>query len=385
MATNEELLRIVNLTNELNNQASKEQTELNAKNMREIVETQIENTRQILETFIKELAAANSQLYKNEGKKILLKTLEKPNKFFTPSPLVSIDRFVKNYNDYINRTCGTVEDAHALYLRSFLDGPAAIWYDANVDDKMADNFDAVISTMKMRFERESYKAFSYIPIQDNKTVTEFYDELLKIGVAQCWSADRQLELFRTGIADWYKLSLDARCPKTLTEAYNMALIIEADKTDNINMEETNKKMVQMLMETVTKFNAAQKALNEKEVNDMKMETYETIQTVYADANRLRMLENSITQLSAMLFNMQNQQPMVNQNCLTQQPYPRDYSPHCPRPAEPFYEMPQDNPNPRYHGRNYGPAYVPKHLQNKIKERNCKETQNQDQENWNQEN
>ena len=284
---------------------------------------------------------------------------DKPKKFFNPTPLVSIDRFVKNYHDYINRTCGTEEDAHVLYLRSFLDGPAAIWYDGNVDDKMADNFDAVINAMKMRFERESYKAFSYIPIQDNKTVTEFYDELLKIGVAQCWSADRQLELFRTGIADWYKLSLDVRCPKTLTEAYNMALIIEADKTDNINMEETNKKMVQMLMETVTKLNSAQKALIEKEVNDMKMETYETIQTVYNDANRLQMLENSITQISAMLFDIQNQQQMtIAQNCLTQQAYMYEYPPQCPQPADPRYKMSHNlnSPNPRYYGWNNDPYY-----------------------------
>ena len=381
-----QLQEIFNLANELNQNVAMQQTEINAKNMREIVETQIKNTRQILETFIKELATANSQLSQNEGKKILLKNLEKPKKFFIPSPLVSIDRFVKDYCDYVDRTCGPSDGAYALYLRSFLDGPAAIWYDANVEDKMADNFDDVIETMQMRFERESYAAYSFIPKQDNKTITEFYDELLKIGVAQCWSADRQLELFRTGIADWYKLSLDVRCPKTLTEAYNMALIIEADKTDNINMEETNKKMVQMLMETITKLTATQKALNEKEVNDMKMETYETIQTVYNDANRLQMLENSIAQISAMLFNIQNQQQMmIGQKCLTQQAYPRDYSPHCPRPAEPFYEMPQNNPNPRYHGRNYGPAYVPKHLQNKIKERNCEETHNQNQENWNQEN
>ena len=386
MATTEELQQIFNLANELNQNVAKQQTEINAKNMREIVETQIENTRQILETFIKELATVNSQLSQNEGKKILLKNLEKPKKFFIPSPLASIDRFVKDYRDYINRTCGPDEGAHALYLRSFLDGPAAIWYDGNVDDKMDDNFDAVINAMKMRFERESYKAFSYIPIQDNKTVTEFYDELLKIGVAQCWSADRQLELFRTGIADWYKLSLDVRCPKTLTEAYNMALIIEADKTDNINIEETNKKMVQMMMETVTKLNAAQKALNEKEVNDMRMETYETNQAASNDANRLQMLENSITQISAMLFNIQNQQQMtIAQNCLTQQAYPCDYSPHCPQPAEPFYELPQDNSNPRYHGRNYPPAYVPKHLQTKMRARNYEQTQNQDQENWNQEN
>ena len=383
MSTNEELLRIVNLTNDLNQKVAKQQAETNSKNMREIVETQIENTQQILEAFIKELAIANNQLSNNEGKKILLKNLEKPKKFSIPSPLVSIDRFVKDYSDYINRTCGPEDGAYALYFRSFLEGPAAIWYDANVDDNMADNFDAVIETMKMRFERESYKAFSYIPIQDNKTVTEFYDELLKIAVAQCWSADRQLELFRTGIADWHKLSLDARCPKTLTEAYNMALIIEADKTDNINMEETNRKMVQMLMETVAKLNATQKALNEKEVNDMKMETYETVNN---EANRLQMLENSIAQISAMLYNMQNQQQMMSgQNSLTQQAYPRDYSPHCPRPAEPFYEMPQDNSNPRYHGRNYPPAHVPKHLQTKMKARNYEQTQNQDQENWNQEN
>ena len=359
MATTEELHQLANLVNELSRKTAMQQNEINAQNMREIVETQIEKTRQILETLIKELAAANSQLSQNEGKKILLKNLEKPKKFFIPSPLVSIDRFVKDYCDYVDRTCGPSDGAYALYLRSFLDGPAAIWYDANVDDNMADNFDAAIKTMQMRFERESYAAYSYIPKQNNKTVTEFYDELLKIGVAQCWPADKQLDLFRTGIADWYKLSLDARCPKTLTEAYNMALIIEADKTDNMNMEETNMKMVQMLMETVTKLNAAQKALHEKEVNDMKMETYETNQTVYNDANRLQMLENSITQISAMLFNIQNQQQMtIAQNCLTQQAYMYDYPPQCPQPSDPRYEMLHNlnSPNPRYYGWNNDPYY-----------------------------
>ena len=195
MFTTEELQQLTNLVNGLRQETVTRQNEVNAKNMREIVETQIENTQQILEALTKELAAANNQLSKNEGKKILLKTLEKPNKFAIPSPLVSIDRFVKDYRDYINRTCGPEDGAYASYLRSFLDGPAAIWYDANVDDNMADNFDAVIKTMQMRFERESYAAYSYIPKQDNKTVTEFYDELLKIGVAQCWSADRKLELF----------------------------------------------------------------------------------------------------------------------------------------------------------------------------------------------
>ena len=359
MATNEELLRIVNLTNELNNQAAKEQTELNAKNMREIVETQIEKTRQILETFIKELATANSQQSQNEGKKILLKTLEKPKKFSIPSPLVSIDRFVKDYRDYINRTCGPKDGAYALYFRSFLEGPAAIWYDANVDNKMADNFDDVIRTMQMRFERESYAAYSYIPKQDNKTVTEFYDDLLKIGVAQCWPADKQLDLFRTGIADWYKLSLDARCPKTLTEAYNIALNVEADKMENVKMEERNEKMIQMLMETVMELNAMQQAINEKHENDMTIATHETIRTLNNDDNRLQILENSVTQMSEMLFNMQNKQPMmVSQNCLTQQAYPWLYSPHCPRPAEPFNEMPQNlnNASQRYYPWNNEPFY-----------------------------
>ena len=352
MSTNEELQQIFNLTNELNQNVAKQQAETNAKNMREIVETQIENTRQILETFIKELATANSQLSQNEGQKILL------NKFATPSPLVSIDRFVKNYRDYIYRTCGPEDGAYALFLRSFLDGPAAIWYDAHIDDNMTDDFDAVTDAMRRHFRRESYKAYSYIPKQDNKTVTEFYDELLKIGVAQCWSADRQLELFRTGIADWYKLSLDARCPKTLTEAYNMALIIEADKTDNINMEETNRQMVQMLMETITKLNAAQKALNEKEVDDMKMETHETIETVYNDTNRLQMLENSIAQISAMLFNMQNQQQMmIGQNCLMQQANMYDYPSQCLQPADPQNETHQNlNPNQRNYHWNNDPCY-----------------------------
>ena len=176
------------------------------------------------------------------------------------------------------------------------------------------------------------------------------------------STERQLDLFRSGIADRYKFSLDARCPKTLTEAYNMAFIIEADKTDNMNMEENNKKMVQMLMETVEKLNAAQTAIEEKEENYMEIATHETSRKLNDDANRMLILENSIAQMSEMLFYMQNQQQMmINQNCLTQQAY--DHPPQCPQPydypgqypqtADPLYEMPQNfNRNPRYYAHNY---------------------------------
>ena len=240
-----------------------------------------------------------------------------------------------------------------------MDGPAAIWYDARIDDNMTDDFDAVTDAMRRHFRRESYKAYSYIPKQDNKSVTEFYDELLKIGVAQCWPADKQLDLFRTGIADWYKLSLDARCPKTLTEAYNIALNVEADKMENVKMEERNEKMIQMLMETVMELNAMQQAINEKHENDMTIATHETIRTLNNDDKRLQILENSVTQMSEILFNMQNNQPMmVNQNCLTQQAYPWDYSPHCPRPAEPFNEMPQNlnNPSQKFYPWNNEPFY-----------------------------
>ena len=366
MATTEELQQIFNTANDLNRNNAKQQSEINAKNMREIVEKQTETTREILDNLIQQLEKATQLATQNDRKKILTKNLIRPEKFSEPTRYISINRFVKTYCDYVDRICDKANGENAQYFRSFLDGPAAIWYDANIDDNMADNFDTIISAMQMRFERESYKAYSYSPQQDDKSVTEFYDELLKIGIAQCWSTERQLDLFRTGIADRYKLSLDARCPKTLTEAYNLAAIIEADKTDNLNMEEMNNKMVQMLMETVEKLNAAQKAINEKEENYTKIAIEEAPQSGNNDANRLQILENSITQISEMLF---QQQMMINQNCLTQQTYPYeyplqcpqpyDYPPQCPRPADPFYGMPQNfHQNHRYHGRNLDPTYVP---------------------------
>ena len=369
MATTEVLQQMFNLTNELNQNVSKEQAETNTKNMREIVEKQTEATREILDNLIQQLEQTTQLATQNERKKILTENLIRPEKFSEPTRYISIDRFIKTYCDFVDRFCDKENGEYAHYFRSFLDGPAAIWYDANVDDNMADNFDAIISAMQMRFERESYAAYSYMPQQNDKTVTEFYDELLKIGIAQCWSTERQLDLFRSGVADRYKLSLDSRCPKSLTEAYNMAVIIEADKTDNLNMEEMNSKMIQMLMETVGKLNAAQKAINEKEENYMKIAIQETPQTWDNDTNRLQILENSITQISEMLLHMQNQQQMmINQNCLTQQPYdyppqcpqPNDYPPEYPQPADPLYEMPQNfnYRNPRYYARNYDPAYVP---------------------------
>ena len=358
MAT-EELKQIINLGNEINQNATRKRNETNAKNIREIVEKQTEATREILDNLIHQLEKATELATQNERKKILTKNLIRPDKFSEPTRYISINRFVKTYCDYVDRICYKENGEYAHYFRSFLDGPAAIWYDANVDDNMADNFDAIISAMQMRFERESYATYSYMPQQNGKTVTEFYDELLKIGIAQCWSTERQLDLFRAGVADRYKLSLDSRCPKSLTEAYNMAVIIEADKTDNLNMEEMNSKMIQMLMETVGKLNATQNAINEKEENYMKVAIQENPQTWNNDANRLQILENSITQISEMLF---QQQMMINQNCLTQQTYPYEYPPQCPRPADPSYEMPQkfNYQNPRYQGRNYGPAYFPKH-------------------------
>ena len=388
MATNEELQQIVNLTSELNQNVAKEQAETNAKNMREIVEKQTEATQQILDNLIQQLEEATQLATQNERKKILTKNLIRPEKFSEPTRYISINHFVKTYCDYVDRICDKENGEYAQYFRSFLDGPAAIWYDANIDGNMADNFDAIISAMQMRFERESYKAYWYMPQQNDKTVTEFYDELLKIGIAQCWSTERQLDLFRSGIADRYKSSLDARCPKSLTEAYNMAVIIEADKTDNLNMEEMNRKMIQMLMETVEKLNAAQNAINEKEENYMKVAIQENPQTWNNDANRLQILENSITQISEMLFNMQNHQSMmINQNCLTQQAYdyppqypqPYDYPPQYPHPADPLYEMPQNNRNPRNHAWNYDPAYVPKHKRPSLtkNQAQCKRKRNQE--------
>ena len=389
MATAKELQQIINFTNELNQTAAKEQTELNAKNMRKIVEKQTEATQQILDALIEQLEATNKLAAQNERKKILTINLIRPNKFSEPTRYISINRFVKTYCDFVDRICDKENGEYAHYFRSFLDGPAAIWYDANFDDNMADNFDAIISAMQMRFERESYAAYSYTPLQDDKTITEFYDELLKIGIAQCWSTERQLDLFRSGLADRYKLSLDARCPKTLTETYNMAAIIEADKTDNLNMEEMNRKMIQMLMETVEKLNAAQNAINEKEENYMKVAIQENPQTWNNDPNRLQILENSITQISEMLF---QQQMMINQNCLTQQTYPYEYPPHCPQPynypphcpqpAHPLYEMPQNynNRNPRYHARNYDPAYVPKHKRPSLSPNQAQSKRKRNQEN-----
>ena len=381
MATTGQLQHIFNLTNELNQNVAKQQAETNAKNMREIVDIQTEATREILHNLIQQLEKATQLATQNEKKKILTKNLIGPDKFSEPTRYISINRFVKTYCDFVDRICDKENGEYAQYFRSFLDGPAAIWYDANIDDNMANNFDAIVSAMQMRFERESYAAYSYIPQQNDKTVTEFYDELLKIANAQCWATDRQLDLFRSGIADRYKLSLDTRCPKSLTEAYNMARIIEADKTDNVNMEVANKKMIQMLMETVEKLNAAQKAINEKEENYMKVAIQENSQSWNNDANRLQILENSITQISQMLLHMQNQQQMmINQNFLTQQgydyppqcPQPYDYPPQCPQPydyppqypqpADPLYEMPQNfnDRNPRSNGRNYDPAYDPVH-------------------------
>ena len=368
MATADELQQIINFTNKLNQNVAKQQAETNAKNLREIVEKQTEATREILDNLIQQLEKATELATQNERKKILTKNLIRPDKFSEPTRYISINRFVKTYCDFVDRICDKENAEYAQYLRSFLDGPAAIWYDANIDDNMADNFDAIISAMQMRFERESYAAYSYMPQQDDKSVTEFYDELLIIGIAQCWSTERQLDLFRSSLANRYKLSLDARCPKSLTEAYNMARIIEAD---NVNKEEANKKIVQMLMETVEKLNAAQTAIKEKEENYMEIATNETRRKLNNDANRMQILENSITQISEMLF---QQQMMINQHCLTQQTYPYeyplqspqpyDYPPQYPQPADPLYEIPQNynNRNPRYRGRNYDPGYVPKHKQ-----------------------
>ena len=361
MATTEQLQQIVNQVNELNQNVAKQQAKINAENMREIVEKQTEATQQILDALIEQLEATNKLAAKNERKKILTINLIRPNKFSEPTRYISINRFVKTYCDFVDRICDKENGEYAHYFRSFLDGPAAIWYDANFDDNMADNFDTIISAMQMRFERESYAAYLYTPLQDNKTVTEFYDELLKIGIAQYWSTERQLDLFRSGIADRYKSSLDARCPKTLTEAYNMAKIIEADNANNMNMEENNKEMVRILMETVEKLNAAQTAIKEKEENDMEIATHETSRKLNDDANRLQILENSISQISEMLFYMQSQQSMmINQHCIAQQAYQYDYPTQCPQPTDPFHEMPQNfnNQNHRYHERKYDPTYVP---------------------------
>ena len=52
------------------------------------------------------------------------------------------------YREFIDSSCGTEEGAYAKYLRPFLDGHAADWYDANVDGDMAEDFDAITDNLR---------------------------------------------------------------------------------------------------------------------------------------------------------------------------------------------------------------------------------------------
>ena len=56
----------------------------------------------------------------------------------------------------------------------------------------------------------------------------------------------------------------------------MALIIEADKTANINMEDTNKKMVQMPMETILTIHSNLKEPTQHGEQGNKVEHSETV-------------------------------------------------------------------------------------------------------------
>ena len=103
----------------------------------------------------------------NDRKKVLTRNLIKPKRFPIPTKLISIDRFMKQYREFIVSSCGTEEGAYAKYLRPFLDGHAADWYDANVDGDMAEDFDAITDNLKKRFERESYISSSFIPLQED--------------------------------------------------------------------------------------------------------------------------------------------------------------------------------------------------------------------------
>ena len=310
MMTKEELQKIINIVNEQNQEASAQQANKNPTQMQTIFENQTKSTRQMLDAFIKRLQSTREKSDRNEGKKVIWQSLIRPETFSAPTHNISLNHFVKVYCNFVDQICERGEGAYARYLRSFLDGPAAIWYDAYVGDNITESFNAVTAAMQTHFEHESHnQAYSYLPTQDNRPVIEFYNDLLKIVTAQCWSVEKQLNLFQTGTADQYKLSLDAHCPKALTEAYNMALVIEANKTQKFNMNKSEKNMINMLIETDTKLNAPKdKIIDETKNNKVKNETQETVRTLKYGAN-ICMLANAIMKISEMILNVQNHQPM----------------------------------------------------------------------------
>ena len=125
--------------------------------MWEIVEKQTEATQHILEALTKQLEKATKLATQNERKKIQTKNLILPKKLSEPTRYISINRFVKTYCDFIDRICEEKKADYAQYFRSFTDGPAAIWYDANIDDNMADNFPVLSVKQFVLSEKKSRK------------------------------------------------------------------------------------------------------------------------------------------------------------------------------------------------------------------------------------
>ena len=203
MATVQELDSLARMITERTKEAAAEQAQTNAATTRTLVDRQTEGTKQIMDALIQLMKTATDATTNNDRKKVLTRNLIKPKRFMIPTKVISIACFLKQYREFIDSSCGDEEGAYAKYLRPFLDGQAADWYDAHVDGNMADDFDAITEGLKKRFERESYIASSYIPLQEEKTVTEFYDNLVQIATAQKRSNEKELHLFRTGIADKY--------------------------------------------------------------------------------------------------------------------------------------------------------------------------------------
>ena len=413
MATVQELETIINQANQQSQQAAAQQATINAENMRLIVKTQTETTKEIMDALVQEMKAASALTDKNDKRKLLTRNLTKPKKFSILTRLISIERFVKQYREFVDKTCGKENGAYADYLRPFLDGQAADWYDAHVDGDMANDFDAIVTGMRKRFERESYKADSYIPKQEDQTVTEFYEHLVSIATSQNWSTEKQLHLFHTGIADKFKTSLEARHPRTLTDAYDMALVIEADKGEIATTQKEEKSIVEVLTEAVAKLATSKQDYSKIATEDdvTQEDVRETVRafrrfqkTAYQpatpqvqqapystpEARRLQNVENSLSQISGMLQNMQAPQagPQTQSMSTYQnrsnvygsqysQPshsaYQNSNTYHQNQPTRPLnqsshhrqntqqnnYFLPPNysNPNPRYHGWNYNPNYT----------------------------
>ena len=161
-------------------EAVAEQALTNADTTRTLVDKQTEGTKQIIDALIQHMKSATDTSTNNDRKKALTRKLIKPKRFSIPTILISIDRFMKQYPEFIDSSCGTEEGAYAKYLRPFLDGQAADWYDANVDGDMATDFDAITNNLKKRFERESYISSSFIPLQEDKSVDSRAHNWLRI-------------------------------------------------------------------------------------------------------------------------------------------------------------------------------------------------------------